>query len=498
MASVCDDPNGRRRIAFVSPDGSRKTIRLGKVDRKVADSICGHLEHLLSSKAMSSPVPLATAAWVKEMSPQLKAKFAVAGLVEAPARKALGPFLDEFILGRKDLKPASLEVMGHTVRNLKQFFGEDKDLVTFTAGDAEQFKQWISTQSLAPATQAKRLTFARGFFGVAKRHKIIEENPFLEIKVPTSDPSRRQRFIDRETIDRLLSMANPTWRIIIGLSRFGGLRCPSEVLSLEWSHVDWERDRIYVPSPKTERYAGKESRTIPIFEDLRPFLEEAFGLAQEGQTHVVPGNHLSKAQGAHGWKNCNLRTAFGKLLKKAGVTAWPRMFHNLRSSCETELMEKFPVHVVSKWLGHDPAIALKHYSQTTDEHFAEALGKSGAKNGARVAQKAAQQIAESSCNQMSALGANAGWITTSADCCDSIQDSADLKTERKGFEAPFEIPGKTGFLIEGGAECGAATQTIQAILSPELARIIKAWDRLPPGIKAAISSMIEVYSGEED
>jgi hypothetical protein len=62
-------------------------------------------------------------------------------------------------------------------------------------------------------------------------------------------------------------------------------------------------------------------------------------------------------------------------------------------------MERFPVHVVSKWLGHDPAIALKHNSQTTDEHFAEALGKGGAKSGALVAQKAAKKIAASRSNQ---------------------------------------------------------------------------------------------------
>jgi hypothetical protein len=38
MASIVNDPNGRRRIQFVSPDGKRKTIRLGKIDRKTAEA----------------------------------------------------------------------------------------------------------------------------------------------------------------------------------------------------------------------------------------------------------------------------------------------------------------------------------------------------------------------------------------------------------------------------------------------------------------------------
>ena len=32
MASVVNDPNGRKRILFVAPDESRKAIRLGRRD----------------------------------------------------------------------------------------------------------------------------------------------------------------------------------------------------------------------------------------------------------------------------------------------------------------------------------------------------------------------------------------------------------------------------------------------------------------------------------
>jgi hypothetical protein len=65
----------------------------------------------------------------------------------------------------------------------------------------------------------------------------FDENPFCEVKIPTANVSLRQRFIGRETVQKLLDVASPTWRTIIALSRFGGLRCPSEVLFL-WRHVD--------------------------------------------------------------------------------------------------------------------------------------------------------------------------------------------------------------------------------------------------------------------
>ena len=50
-----------------------------------------------------------------------------------------------------------------------------------------------------------------------------------------------------------------------------------------------------------------------------------------------------------------------------------------RATRTTELVERFPAHVATAWLGHSPEIARKHYLSVTEGHFD------------RVAQKAAQQ-----------------------------------------------------------------------------------------------------------
>jgi hypothetical protein len=67
--------------------------------------------------------------------------------------------------------------------------------------------------------------------------------------------------------------------------------------------------------------------------------------------------------------NANLRTTFGKIVRRAGSQTWPRLFHNLRASREMELVEAYPVQVVTSWLGNTPAVAMWHYLMTTDEHF---------------------------------------------------------------------------------------------------------------------------------
>ena len=68
----------------------------------------------------------------------------------------------------------------------------------------------------------------------------------------------------------------------------------------------------------------------------------------------------------------NLRTQLLRIIRKAGLQPWERLWQNLRSSRETELAETFPLHVVTSWIGNTERVATKHYLQVTDDHFAKA------------------------------------------------------------------------------------------------------------------------------
>ena len=80
-----------------------------------------------------------------------------------------------------------------------------------------------------------------------------------------------------------------------------------------------------------------------------------------------------------GWKNSNLRTEMTRLLRRAGVSGWPRLFHTVmlqegRASRQTELQREFPLHVVCSWLGNSPRIAQQSYLLVTEDDFAKAAG----------------------------------------------------------------------------------------------------------------------------
>ena len=72
--------------------------------------------------------------------------------------------------------------------------------------------------------------------------------------------------------------------------------------------------------------------------------------------------------------NCNLRTQLRRIIKRAGLNPWPKLFQNLRSTRQTELAEEYPMHVVCAWIGNSQAVAMEHYLQITDEHFEQAAG----------------------------------------------------------------------------------------------------------------------------
>jgi hypothetical protein len=105
-----------------------------------------------------------------------------------------------------------------------------------------------------------------------------------------------------------------------------------------------------------------------------------------------------RANGPNGWVNCNLRTTMQKIVTRAGLTPWKRLFHNLRASRQTELEDRFPSHVVCKWMGNSESIARKHFLKVTEEHFTTAL-EGAAKSEAVALQNAQQQAAVSKSKQ---------------------------------------------------------------------------------------------------
>ena len=161
--------------------------------------------------------------------------------------------------------------------------------------------------------------------------------------------------------------------------------------------MDWVGGRLTVHVPKLEHHGEKHAtRVIPIFPEIRPYLDDAFALAGErGLDPTAPV--INRYRDA----NANLRTQFNRIINRAAdldsllngpseIKPWPRLFQNLRATRQTELAHEFPLHVVCAWIGNSQAVAKEHYLQVTDADFAKAAGSE------KAPQKAQQKGAETS------------------------------------------------------------------------------------------------------
>ena len=416
MASITREKNGRRTIQFVGADGRRRSIRLGRASQRDAEAVKVKVEALLASKVSGCPWDAETARWVAGRGDDLANRLATAGLIPRRANTTLGGFVDSYIDSRCDVKPPTKQKYQSTRKSLLRFFGENKPLREVTPGDADDWRRGFVQREKAENTIRKHTAVAKLFFGAALKKGLIGSNPFSHLKATIMPNRERFYFVTREETQKVIDACpDAEWRLIVALARYAGFRCPSEHFGLRWRDIDWDRGRIKVTSPKTAHHPGGESRTIPLFPELRPYLAEAFDLAEEGAEHVL-GEHYR-----HDTTNLNLRSRLLDIIWTAGLKEWPKLFQNMRSSRETELAESFPMHVVCAWIGNSEPIAAKHYLQVTDDHFALAT---------EAVQNPVQQPSTSSCKGRQVLQENPCF----AGSCESLQNHANTKLAEAGLE----------------------------------------------------------------
>ncbi|NOZ38912.1 MAG: hypothetical protein GXP24_01640 [Planctomycetes bacterium] len=191
---------------------------------------------------------------------------------------------------------------GHSKRCLIEFFGDKRAIDSIKVGDAKDFERWLGTPAarnnrhgendadsgLAPNTVRKRISNAKQFFEDEVQRDLLKRNPFAGLKSAVGSNRERDFFVTRDMATKVLEAClDSQWRLLFALSRYGGLRCPSETLALEWADVHWGENRMLVCSSKTEHHDGKGVRVVPISPELRSYLEQAWDEAEPGTQFVI-------------------------------------------------------------------------------------------------------------------------------------------------------------------------------------------------------------------
>ncbi|MEN9665368.1 MAG: hypothetical protein RLZZ326_1731 [Planctomycetota bacterium] len=367
--------NGRKRIVLnPGPGGKRPTIYLGGIPEQAAREIFSKVEMLIACRRTGVPAPVDVILWLDRSSDAFHAKLAAAGLVDARLQATqeqpwtVGQLLDEY-LATSAAKPATRAAYRQGLESLRAFLGADRPVKGITANDADRWRKYISISSnarkiggekpIAAATVAKRVNVARAVFRAAVRWQLLPTSPFDHLKVGSQENWSRSHYITLEATRAILEACpSAEWRMIVGLARYAGLRCPSELAGLTWNDRHVDIGRLIVRSPKTARHAGHEVRPVPICPELAAILSDGFDLAEDRALAMLPRVKSGKV---------NLRTGLERIIERAGLTPWPRLFQNLRASCATDWAQVATAHEVARYLGHSVLVAAKHYIQ--DRNF---------------------------------------------------------------------------------------------------------------------------------
>lgn len=343
--------NGERKTLYLGVHYTRAhAVEIDAVVKKIVDA-------LISGVELDAP----TRAWLDRISDDLRERLERAGLLNKRRNITVSEVWRLYVAS-----PAFRSVKPTTQTNKIKFYnafvrsGGAVAVKNLTREKLDAIRDALDA-SLAEATRASTLKTVSAALNWAVERGIIDKNPLEKYPKGSLQNKRRECFIDQETARKVLENCRlPAARVAFALYRYGGLR-RGEAFLLKWSDVKWERGRIYVTSPKTER-VGKGSREIPLFPRLRPELERARRAAAPDAVFVVEGASES-----------NILKTMKAAARRAGVPVWPRFIQNLRASCANEVVRDHNEAAEAAWIGHDHATARKHYLTVLDSDFEKAL-----------------------------------------------------------------------------------------------------------------------------
>ena len=351
----------------------RKTLSLGsRYTVRQAERIKAAVEEIADAIETGGKVGKSTAGFIADMTDDLKARFEAVGLLEESADITNAELFERFLKDSTDRKESTRLTYTVVQNRFLAFFPKNGRIRDITKKDGEAWKSYLKKEEYAEASIAGSFKRMNAVFNWAVEQGYLEANPFRGIRKGSMVNEERMFYVPMDWYEKLLDACpDQTWRTLIALCRIGGLRNSSETLRLTWQDVDFVKGSILVHSSKTEHHEGKATRLIPMFPKLREELKAQWELAEEGGSPYV----IDRWRDIAANNSKNMRTQLRRIMFRAGLPEWERLFQNLRESRANEIWSEYPRHVAAAWMGHSERVAMKHYLQVTDEQFQRALKK---------------------------------------------------------------------------------------------------------------------------
>lgn len=266
-----------------------------------------------------------------------------------------------FLAGQKDLSDSTLESYSRDVRQFLEYLRErgSAELGEVTRAGVLLYFAALREAGKAPATITRTSVALRAFFQYLVQEKIIDQDPFLAIKLPKLDRSLPDVLTIDET-ERLLDMPDPESllglrdRAMLELLYATGVRV-SELLALHIEDID-----TAVRFLRCSGEAGKE-RILPFGTVTADWMGRYL---KEARPSLGPGDPWDPLFPNRSGGRMS-RQGFWKLIKKYGHAAGISKEitpHTLRHSFAIHLLEGgADIRSVQEMLGHADLATLQIY-----------------------------------------------------------------------------------------------------------------------------------------
>ncbi len=382
--------------------GERINLSLSDLTEWQANKWKDFVEAIANSINYDRPLDKKSIEWLSSLTPEQRKKLSDKGIIdpdpdqvkEENKETTLSEYLEDYFSTRRsDVKEATWVFYEHTRKRLKEFFG-DRSLRSITPKDGKDFRKWLEktnkrdkakedgkTIGLSINTVKRRTGLCRQIFAQAILDGLLDRNPFEGLSTSVRSNEERKAYVGLEDFAKVLEKApNAKWKSLLVLARIAGFRIPSEAQGLKWEHISFEQRRIFVVnSSKTEHHKNRKLRVVPLFPDVEKELLKLHCEATPGEEYVFPDLR----------GDSNLRTTLEKIILRAGVTPWPKLWQNLRASAATDLAKTVPSHIAASICGHTEQIAQEHYWKVGEDDLDQTISKLSTIHSEKLARKVA-------------------------------------------------------------------------------------------------------------
>jgi len=263
----------------------------------------------------------------------------------------LSEFINQFLkIGCSTHRSGTQEIYSRALHSFLSSIG-DKKLNLIGVKDIDTYKQ-CKLQSILPTTMNIYLRTLKAAFNKAVQWEILQRNPFSRVSL-CPIPQRAPQFFTLDHFQALTKTIKEPWLLqAVHIAVFTGMR-RSEIVNLQWKHIDFSRELIIVESDANFQTKTGKRRLLPMNSIVFQMLQSMFIRRTGDYVIMLNGKKLREI-----W----LTRRFKQYICKMNIDKSSH-FHILRHTFASWLVQAgVPIYEVQALMGHSNIRVTMSYS----------------------------------------------------------------------------------------------------------------------------------------